>query len=528
MRVARRRTALAVCILALAVVSRLAAAADSEDGFRPIFDGKSLNGWDGNPDIWSIEDNAITGQTRADKPLKANSFIIWRQGEVDDFELQLEFRMFGGNSGIQYRSWEEPENWGKWVIGGYQADMEAGPKYTGILYGERYRDVLALRGQKTVIGQDHKPKLVEQFADSDKLQSAVKQEDWNSYRIVAKGYHFIQEINGQKTVDVTDEDTAQRRRSGLLAFQVHVGKPMKVQFRNIRLKRLPLEDKKKVVFIAGPKSHGYASHELNAGSILLAKLLSQNVPQIQTAVYHNGWPKDPTALDNADAIVLFVDGGSGNPVLPHLEEVGRLMKKGVGLAALHYAVEVPKGEPGNDFLDWIGGYFEQFWSVNPSFEAKVTPANDHPITRGVKPFTIGDEWYYHMRFRENMEGVTPILTTIPPDNTRQGADGPHSGNPAVRAGKGQTEILAWARQRPDGGRGFGFTGGHWHWNWGHDEFRKLVLNAVVWTAGLDVPEGGVPSKTPTLQELELNIDEPQPANFNRRKVEQDLERFNQP
>lgn len=521
-----RGIALAVLILACTGISSRAVAEEADAGFRPIFDGKSLEGWDGNPDIWHVEDGAITGQTRADKPLKVNSFLIWRRGEVDDFELRTEFRMFGGNSGVQYRSWEEPETWGKWVIGGYQADMEAGPNYTGILYGERYRGILALRGQKTVIGQDHKPTVAEQFADAAKLQSAIKPGQWNTYRIVARGFHFIHEINGQKMVEVTDEDTAQRRRSGLLAFQVHVGPPMKVQFRNVLLKRLPLEDRKKVVFIAGPKSHGYASHELNAGSTLLAGLLNKNVPGVLATVYHNGWPKDPTALDNADAIVLFVDGGAGNPVLPHLDEVGKLMRKGVGLAALHYAVEVPKGKPGDDYLDWIGGYFEQFWSVNPSYDARITPAKDHPITRGVKPFTIGDEWYYHMRFRPDMEGVTPILTTVPPDSTRNGPDGPHSGNAAVREAKGATEVLAWARQRPDGGRGFGFTGGHWHWNWGHDQFRKVVLNAIVWVAGLDVPEDGVASQTPTVDELQQNIDEPQPAGFNRQKIQQELERFN--
>ncbi len=522
-----QRAALAACLFALLAMIPQAALADDTDGFRPIFDGKTLDGWDGNPDIWRVEDGAITGQTSADKPLKSNSFLIWREGDVDDFELCLEFRMFGGNSGIQYRSWEEPENWGKWVIGGYQADMEAGPNYTGILYGERYRGILGLRGQKTVIGSDHKPKVVEQFADGAKLQSAVKPEQWNTYCITARGYHFIHEINGQKMVDVTDDDTAARRRSGLLAFQVHVGPPMKVQFRNIRLKRLPLEDKKKVVLIGGPKSHNYASHEGNAGVILLANRLNGNVPQVLATVYRNGWPKDPTAFDNANAIVIFADGGQGNLVLPHLEQFGKLMQKGVGFAALHYAVEVPKGEAGDDFLDWIGGYFEQFWSVNPHFEAKVIPAKDHPITRGVKPFTLGDEWYYHMRFRKDMEGVTPILTTVPPDSTRERPDGPHSNNPTVRAGKGATEILAWARQRPDGGRGFGFTGGHWHWNWAQDQFRKVVLNAIVWVAGVEVPADGVPSKTPTVEELEQNLDEPKPADYDRQKIEQDLKRFNQ-
>lgn len=239
-----RRTAWAVAVLALLAFVARAVAADEESGFRPIFDGKTLEGWDGDPDIWHVEDGAITGQTSAEKPLKVNNFLIWRKGEPADFELRLEFRQPSGNSGIQYRSWEEPEKWGRWVLGGYQADMEAGPNYTGILYGERYRGILALRGQKVAIGDDHKPKVVEEFADAKALQSALKPGEWNNYRVVAQGFHFLHEINGQKMVDVTDEDHAARRASGLLGFQVHVGPPMKVQFRNIRLKPLPPEGAK--------------------------------------------------------------------------------------------------------------------------------------------------------------------------------------------------------------------------------------------------------------------------------------------
>jgi hypothetical protein len=136
----------------------------------------------------------------------------------------------------------------------------------------------------------------------------------------------------------------------------------------------------------------------------------------------------------------------------------------------------------------------------------------------VKPFAIDDEWYYHMRFPEGMKGVTPVLTCVPPDATRKRPDGPHSNNPTVRAGKGMPEHVGWVRQRPDGGRGFGFTGGHWHWNWANDGFRTLVLNGIVWVAGLDVPAGGVKTKTPTLEELEANPDFPQPEGFDRDRI----------
>jgi type 1 glutamine amidotransferase len=293
---------------------------------------------------------------------------------------------------------------------------------------------------------------------------------------------------------------------------------MKVQFRNIRLKRLPMEDKKKIVLIAGKASHGRKDHEHNAGCLLLEKCLDENMPAVHATVYRNGWPRernvcdgdgwprDPTVFDNADAIVLYMDGGRGHPINGHLEEVDRVMKRGVGLACLHFAVEVPKGRPGNYFLDWIGGYFETHWSVNPFWTADCKEFPEHPITRGVEPFKLEDEWYYHMRFRDGMEGVTPVLSAIPPASTVDRPDGPRSSNPQVRAKKGEPQHLAWARERPGGGRGFGFTGGHYHANWANDSFRKLVLNGIVWVAGAEVPAGGVPSATPTAEELEANLD----------------------
>jgi type 1 glutamine amidotransferase len=285
--------------------------------------------------------------------------------------------------------------------------------------------------------------------------------------------------------------------------------------------------KKKIVLIAGGPSHGYFSHTHYAGCVLLAKALNENVPGVEAVVVRNGWPKDPAILDDAAAVVLFSDGGGGNPLLGHLEQLDRLMGKGVGLALLHYAVEVPKEKAGKQLLDWTGGYYEAFWSVNPTFTARFDKFPEHPVTRGVKPFEMLDEWYYHMRFRENMEGVVPVLSTVPPDSTRMGPDSSHGGNPTVRSRKGLPEHLAWARQRPDGGRGFGFTGGHFHYNWANDGFRTIVLNGIVWVAGLEVPAGGVPSKAPTLEELEANQDYPQPENFSRGRIEKILKKWRQ-
>ena len=276
--------------------------------------------------------------------------------------------------------------------------------------------------------------------------------------------------------------------------------------------------KKKVVFVAGTRSHGYGSHEHNAGCLLLARELGRHMPNFETSVFRNGWPKDPeSAFKDADAVVMYCDGGGGHMVNPHLEEFDKVMKRGVGLACIHYAVEVPKGESGNAFLDWIGGYFETHWSVNPHWKANFDSLPDHPITRGVKPFEIQDEWYFHMRFREGMKGVTPILTALAPDSTMSRRDGAHSGNPHVRraVAAGEPQHVAWAAERPDGGRGFGFTGGHFHWNWGDENFRRLVLNAIVWIAKGDVAENGVASPEVTRADLEANQDYPKPQKDNQ-------------
>ena len=264
------------------------------------------------------------------------------------------------------------------------------------------------------------------------------------------------------------------------------------------------EDKKKIVLIAGSPSHGPGEHEFNAGVALLKKCLDK-VPGVDTVVFNNGWPKDANAFDGADAIVIYSDGGDGHPAIQdnHLDQLNAAMKRGVGLACMNYAVEVPAKKGGPEFLNWIGGYFETFWSVNPTWEADFKQIPEHPITRGVKPFKIYDEWYYHMRFQDSH--VTPLLSAIPPESTRERPDDAHGGNQYVRARKGMSEDVAWAYDRPDGGRGFGFTGAHFHKNWGDDNFRKLVLNAILWIAKMEVPAEGVQSAV-TADELKQNLD----------------------
>ncbi len=507
-----------------------------------LFDGKTLDNWDGNPEFWRVEDGTITGQTTLEKPTKGNTFLIYRGGEFGDFELSLEYKIVGGNSGIQYRSFEVPDN--KWVVGGYQGDFEAGDTYSGINYGERFRGILALRGEQTVLknGDDGKMKkeVVKKLGDTKEIQSHIRKEDWNTYKITAKGYTFTHEINGVTTSIVTDEH-ADRRAKGIIALQLHAGPPMKVQFKNIKLTVLDdgpavsqssenKAEKQHALLLAGRRSHGFGAHDHTAGCWLLAKLLNESGLPVTAEVHSlekDGWPS-PEKLAQADTIVIYADGGGGHPFNSHLDELQALFDKGVGVVCIHYGVEVPKGPSGEAFLKWTGGYFEPNWSVNPHWTASYTQFPDHPIASGVEPFRINDEWYYHMRFRDNMDGVTPLLTDIPTEETLKRPDGPHSGNPDVRKAVANKEPqhMAWATQRADGGRGFGCTGGHVHWNWGNDQFRKLFLNAIVWTAGVEVPAGGVSTSEVTVDDLLQNHDEPIPADFNKARVAAMLKEWN--
>ncbi len=286
--------------------------------------------------------------------------------------------------------------------------------------------------------------------------------------------------------------------------------------------------KKKIVFIPGPQSHGWTGHAYTADCKLLAQILNENVPAVEAVVLEGGWPAGAThasPLRDAAAIVIACDGNGLLGSESNWKALDEIAKKGVGIAYLHYALD-PSKEYGKYLLNWIGGYYEQFWSVNPFWPADFKTLPSHPITRGVKPFKIEDEWYYHMRFVENMAGVTPILTAVPPDSTRKGKDGPHSGNPEVRRRMGMPEHVAWAYSRSGGGRGFGCTGGHTHWVYAQNDFRKLILNAVCWIASVEVPLDGVATRTPTAQQMEANLQGDRPREWTTERIQQTIEKMN--
>lgn len=264
---------------------------------------------------------------------------------------------------------------------------------------------------------------------------------------------------------------------------------------------------KHVLLIAGRPSHGMGQHEHIAGVLLFQKCLA-SMPGLKVDVALGEWPKDRAVLDSADAVVLYADGGRNHLALAddHLAVLDALAAKGVGIGLIHYAIEPTQEKGEAEFLRWVGGCFEINWSINPAFNAKFDTLPTHPITRGVHPFSGQDEWYYHLRFVDSMKGITPLLVTTPGVDTLTRPDGPHEGNPAVRAAvaHGEPQTLAWAYERPNGGRGFGFAGGHYHADWANQDKLKLVLNGIVWLAKVEVPQDGVDAHV-TADDLKANV-----------------------
>ncbi|MEX0773106.1 MAG: ThuA domain-containing protein [Balneolales bacterium] len=267
------------------------------------------------------------------------------------------------------------------------------------------------------------------------------------------------------------------------------------------------KEPKHLVLVGGEASHDTGAHEHRAGVLLFERCLA-NVDALEVSTHFDGWPSDDGAFDHADAVLLYMDGGDNHPVVQgdRLELMQQHIDKGMGFGAMHYGVEVPAENGGDELTDWIGGHYETHYSANPIWEASFDNLPNHPILRGVGPFSVSDEWYFNIRFRPEMTGITPLLVTAPSDETRDGPyvhpEGPYD---HIVDAKGESEVMSWVVDRKDGGRGFGFTGGHFHENWGNGDYRKYVLNSLVWLTGLDVPTKGVTCEV-SEGDLEENLD----------------------
>jgi hypothetical protein len=205
-------------------------------GFESIFDGKTLHGWEGDPVYWRVENGCLVGEITPQTIVSQNSFIIWRGGSTNDFELKLEYRISAkGNSGINYRSKPVPGN--KWALQGYQSDIDGENQWSGQNYEERGRTFLALRGQAVRVNQNGKIQVLAGLGDKAELTRYIHQ-DWNECHLIVKNNVMMHIINGQLMSLVIDEDISHRTMDGLLGVQVHVGPPMKVEYRNIRIKKL--------------------------------------------------------------------------------------------------------------------------------------------------------------------------------------------------------------------------------------------------------------------------------------------------
>ena len=277
---------------------------------------------------------------------------------------------------------------------------------------------------------------------------------------------------------------------------------------------------KRIVLIAGRPSHPPGMHEFRAGCLLFQKALA-SIPGITVQVYDMGWPakvvngervEDSSALEKADAVLIYADGGKNHPAIQgdHMKVLASLAARGVGLGFAHYGVEVPTGAPADAMHRWIGGFYETQFSVNPMWKPAFDKLPTHPVTRGVKPFATYDEWYFNMRWTPDAATkarITPILVATPSDDVRKGPYvSPKGPYPHVVADSGKVETMMWVTERADGGRGFGFTGGHTHSTWGDANQRKVLVNALLWIAKVDVPARGVEDQI-TESDLTANLDD---------------------
>lgn len=292
------------------------------------------------------------------------------------------------------------------------------------------------------------------------------------------------------------------------AEPISAGSEPRARFAHPTFEQTAESERRRIVFFTDDGAHGWMQHEHTAGAILFAKRLCALLPATEAVVLRDQFP-DAAMLARASSVVLFCSGSETHPLNDAAKRASMetAMAAGTGLVALHWALEAGTAEANTFLKSHLGGYFELDYSVNPMWKADIKSFTEHPVTRGLSPYTIYDEFYFNMRFPDVPGTRTVLAEAIPPKKViLLPEDGPRSNNPVVRASLGKSQALAWAFDRPAGGRSFGFTGGHFHWDWKDDQQRRLLLNAIAWTAKADIPATGLIDETPSDAELMENQD----------------------
>jgi hypothetical protein len=266
--------------------------------------------------------------------------------------------------------------------------------------------------------------------------------------------------------------------------------------------------KKRILFIAGSTTHRHGIHEYKAGSLLLAKALNESGLPVVAKVHWFNWPEDESCFDGVDTIIVYADaGGNYGDKYAVLDEK---YKQGTALMFMHYGVH-PTVEVGEKYYNkWMGGYFADAFSVNPSWIADMVPKDGHPVARGlsgsIKAF---DEFYWNLSFDKSCKDCYPLATGTPtPENmVTYGSSKFWNKDAADKLGTAQS--LIWCRDPADAPRGAGFVGGHFHRNWAIDDYRKLILNTIAWVSKVEVPKDGITSESVTQETLNQNLNRPE-------------------
>ncbi len=268
------------------------------------------------------------------------------------------------------------------------------------------------------------------------------------------------------------------------------------------------QERKNVLFLAGDTQHRHGFHEYKAGSILLANALNESGLPVKAKVHWYGWPEDESLFDDLDACIIYADeGGDFGEKYDFLD---KKIRSGMGIMFMHYGVHPSKEVAQKYYHRWIGGFFDDDFSVNPSWVAEIKPKENHPVGRGVDTLTAYDEFYWNLNFPDpqSCPHCYPLATAIPTEkNMIRYGSGKFWNRDAERK-LGAPQALLWCSDPDEGSRGAGFVGGHYHRNWAIEGYRKLILNTIVWVARLEVPENGVPSAEVTKAMLNQNLNRP--------------------